>query len=565
MIPSSLMELTRRQVLAGAAVSMAMTIVGTETARAAVDGPEGLPAGVEAQRAIFENWDGTIRTPGLWTVTPRSSEELLAVANWAVASGWTLRPQGARHSWSPLTVDASASSRDRVLLLDMTRGFTHMEMTGTDLITGAGAMMDAVMPFLHRNGRGFANIPAPGDVTIGGVLAVGAHGTSIPARGETPAEGAVFGSLSNAVVAMEAVVWDGDKNAFVLAEIWRDDPRASALLVNLGRIVLTRVRLRTQKGQNWRCRNRSDIRSADLFAAPAEAGSRSLSALIDEAGRVGVIWYSFSEYPWVQRWDVTPRRPLLSRPTFSSYNYPFADRLPSAATSLIDDVVSGHESVVPLFGEIVSAATMTGLTATGARDMWGPAYHFQHFVRPTTLRVMAASHALVIPRARLQDVVHRFATHVRSLSASYAKRGRYPFNSCMEIRVTGVDDPTAVGIDGAQAPALSAAAPDPNHPDRDTVVWLDLLSIAGTRDTAPFFAAVERFLVEEFSTIGTLRPEWAKRFAHTDVGAWTDTDALHRRIPESLPGFAHAQEVFRDLDPHAVFTSTLLDALHLAS
>ena len=50
-------------------------------------------------------------------------------------------------------------------------------------------------------------MPAPGDITIGGALAIDAHGAALPANGETQVSGSTYGSLSNLVTSLTAVVW----------------------------------------------------------------------------------------------------------------------------------------------------------------------------------------------------------------------------------------------------------------------------------------------------------------------------------------------------------------------
>ena len=49
--------------------------------------------------------------------------------------------------------------------------------------------------------------PAPGDLTVGGVMATGAHGSAIPATGETPLPGQSYGSLSNLILSLTAAAW----------------------------------------------------------------------------------------------------------------------------------------------------------------------------------------------------------------------------------------------------------------------------------------------------------------------------------------------------------------------
>jgi len=110
---------------------------------------------------------------------------------------------------------------------------------------------------------------------------------------------------------------------------------------------------------------------------------------------------------------------------------------------------------------------------------------------------------------------------------------------------------------------LSPGAPHPDHPDFDTVVWLDVLTSAGTPGQGEFYAELESKLRGRLDPLGVLRPEWSKRFAHTAAGAWTNTDDFGQRIPASLPGFDKARRAFATYDPKGVFTSAMLTKLGL--
>ncbi|MCK4212250.1 hypothetical protein KJR58_24470, partial [Escherichia coli] len=55
---------------------------------------------------------------------------------------------------------------------------------------------------LERVKLGFVATPAPGDLTLGGVLAIDGHGTGIPAQGESRLPGQSYGSPSNSTVAV---------------------------------------------------------------------------------------------------------------------------------------------------------------------------------------------------------------------------------------------------------------------------------------------------------------------------------------------------------------------------
>lgn len=156
--------------------------VGPDSARAAAPVPPDLPTGTELFQRVYRNWSGEIGTDQLWTCTPRTPEEVPALADWARAHGWRLRAQGYRHTWAPLTVAAGTPEAARVLLLDTTRHLTAVTADSpTTVRAQTGATMEALLAHLADRGLGLTAVPAPGELTVGGVLAIGGHGTAVPA------------------------------------------------------------------------------------------------------------------------------------------------------------------------------------------------------------------------------------------------------------------------------------------------------------------------------------------------------------------------------------------------
>ena len=86
--------------------------------------------------------------------------------------------------------------------------------------------MEALLKQLEQVKLGFVATPAPGDLTLGGVLAIDGHGTGIPAQGENRLPGQSYGSLSNSIVALTAVVWDGAAGQYDAEDL---PPRRSGL------------------------------------------------------------------------------------------------------------------------------------------------------------------------------------------------------------------------------------------------------------------------------------------------------------------------------------------------
>lgn len=535
--------------------------VVTPTDAQAAGTPPGFPGTVSLYRNVFKNWDGTVVTDQLWTCKVTTPGQVEEIVNWAAGAAYRIRPRGYGHTWSPLVVAGGTSADAKVVVVDTT-GLAAMSMDDGDRVRlQAGAEMGQVMAYLSGQGRSLVGAPAPGDVTVGGVLAVNGHGTNLPAAGEQRPAGGTYGTLSNAVVELTAVVWDQAAGGYRLRTFQRTESEIAPLLAHVGRAFVTEVVLQTVANYNLRCRNTTLIPAKELFAAPEAAGSRSLSSLLDRRGRVGVIWYAMTKYPWVQTWQVTPTKPLFSSQRFAPFNYPFADQLPSEVVSLITKVTQGARSLTPTATDTMLHATRAGLVATGALDMWGEAKNFIHFVRPTTLLLSAGSHVVITSRAQVQRVVADFTTHYQGLIDAYKNRGLYPANNVCEIRVTGLDQPGDIGVEGAVTPSLSSALPVPGRPELDTAVWLDVLNLPGTPNTGEFFAELDAWFMALPSNLGVARPEWSKRFAHTAAGAWTDDHELQEGIPGQFPAWREALDMLDTLDPKGVFRAAFHDRL----
>ncbi|MFD7984353.1 cholesterol oxidase substrate-binding domain-containing protein [Kitasatospora indigofera] len=593
--------LTRRALIGasaglGGAAWLLRGTVGPESAGAAGTAPPGLPAGTEVYRRVYENWSGEIRTDQLWTCAPRTPQEVAALADWAHAQGWRLRAQGYRHTWAPLTVADRTDEAARVLLVDTSRHLTAISPDSADTVrVQTGATMESLLAHLAGRGLGVTACPAPGEVTVGGVLAIGGHGTAVPATGESPRPGHGYGSLSNQVTELTAVVRDEAAGRYVLRTFGRAEADSAAFLVHLGRAFLTEVVLRAGADQRLRCVSRLDIPADELFARPGTAGGpRTFASFVDHDGRAEAIWFAYTDRPWLKTWSLAPARPFAARQVDEPYNYPFTDNIPEPVARLAGQLVGGAWGTAPLFGQLqylvaklaltadltdillsggllrdlLSGDTLTHLLAGGLRsDLWGPSRTLLQYVRPSTLRMTANGYAVLARRADLQWVVSEFAAHYRSLLGQYQARGEFPVNGTVEIRVTGLDDPASCGVPGARPPLLSALRPRPDHPEWDTAVWLDILTLPGTPGLHRFCRDVEQFLLRTFDgTRAGLRVEWSKGWAYTEDAAWAEPEVLGRVVPDSLragggPGWDEAVAVLDRYDPHRVFGNPFLDAL----
>ncbi|MET9449925.1 cholesterol oxidase substrate-binding domain-containing protein [Streptomyces cinerochromogenes] len=562
-------SVNRRSLLRTAAALTAVPVlVAADPAVAAAELP-GFPRQVGLYRTAYRNWVGEITAQGLWACAPTGPEQVLAVVNWAWRHGWRVRARGCSHGWSPLTVTEGTTAADRVLLVDTTRHLTGLALeSATTVRAGAGVTLEALLTFLEGHGLGLTATPAPGDLSLGGALAIDAHGTAVPADGERPPPGSGYGSLSNRVLELTAVVWDADRGAYALRTFRRDEPDCAALLTHLGRAFVIEAVLRAGPDTTLRCVSRTDVPARELFAAPG-SGGRTLESFLRRSGRVEAIWFAFTEFPWLKEWTVAPVRPAGSRHVTSPYNYPFSDSLPEPVADLVGRLVAGAAwYLAPVLGAAQLQAARLGLAATASADLWGPSRNTLLYLRPTTLRVTANGYAVLTSRAGVQRVVHEFTAYYRRRLAAYAARGRFPVNGSVEIRVTGLDDPAATGVPGARTPLLSALRPSAEHPEWDTAVWLDVLTLPGTPHAEAFLSELEDFLLRRYDGrydggYALARVEWSKGWAYTADAAWSDERVLGTVVPGSFGTrvWERAVSTLDRLDPHHVFGNAFLDRL----
>src|SRR5205085_6195997 len=167
--------------------------------------------------------------------------------------------------------------------------------------------------------------PAPGNITVGGALAINAHGTAVP----TPPNDSFnipYGTLSNLILAFTAVVTDPTSptpNQYVVKSFQRGEGDAKAFLTHCGRAFLLDVTLQAVENYNLRCQSMMNIDAATLFAAPATPTGtpppNSVGAFLNQSGRIEVIWFPPlpskagdpvpTTYPWFKVWTVAAQQP----------------------------------------------------------------------------------------------------------------------------------------------------------------------------------------------------------------------------------------------------------------
>jgi FAD/FMN-containing dehydrogenase len=153
-------------------------------------------------------------------VPSENGDDVVAVCGWAASAGYKVRARGIMHIWSPITVVSSTPSDAKIMLIDATQYLTGIcpvtrpNGTNPQVTMQTGATMLQLLTYLEQQpgrrgsapGYSFPQVPAPGNLTVGGVLAIDAHGTAVPSPADSFA--ASYGFLSNQVLAFTAVVTD---------------------------------------------------------------------------------------------------------------------------------------------------------------------------------------------------------------------------------------------------------------------------------------------------------------------------------------------------------------------
>ncbi len=544
--------------------------VPAASADSTLPAPPGFPSGIPLYQQAFQNWSGEIVLDDAWTCAPQSESDVVTLANWAYPVGYQVRARGMMHNWSPLVIPVD-SSGTKLVLADTTQCLTNVTVNASGspatVTAQAGVTMDNLLHDLENYGLGITAHPAPGDITIGGVLAIDGHGTAFPAVGETRQAGHTYGSVSNLILALTAVVWDSGQGEYVLRTFERSDPAIQPLLTHLGRTFITEVTLQVGANTRLRCQSFVNVAASALFGAPGSS-SQTFASYVHEAGRVETIWFPFTQEPWLKVWTVSPQKPLFSRFVDQPYNYVFSDVIPQTLSSLIGDIIDGDVSVTPTFGQAELAIVDAGLPATLTSDIWGWAKDLLLYIKPSTLRVTANGYAVLTNSSNIQQVIYEFVTNYQNQVAAYQADGNYPMNGPVEIRVTGLDQPSDVQLTGALSPQLSALRPRPDQPNWDCAVWFDILTMPGTPTSDQFYRTIEQWMFANYTgTYAAVRPEWSKGWAYTSTAAWSDPVMLGTTIPNAYragqaagDNWDSALSALDTYDPYRVFSNPFLDS-----
>jgi Cholesterol oxidase, substrate-binding len=277
-------------------------------------------------------------------------------------------------------------------------------------------------------------------------------------------------------------------------------------LAHLGRAFLLDATLEVIDNYNMRCQSFVGISPNVLFQAPtpeSSNGHESLMTFLQTTGRAEVLWYPLSDKAWLKVWTVTKSKPHTSTAVKLPYNYPFSHNMSKFQGLFLKTVIQLWPSLTPRFSRMCTDVIAANLLRS-ASDLSGPSKNSFLYARETTTRLTMSGHAVHIRRLDIQAAVHDFTVKISALLKAYANNSRWPINGPVEIRVTGLDDPSTVVVGSgmaAQSPTASSLVFDnlcTKH-GWDVAVWFNVLTSPGTKASNEFYTELESCLQERFS------------------------------------------------------------------
>jgi len=534
--------------------------------------PPGFPPAIQYVTAEFQNWAWDIDIASATIAIPKNEDEVVQLVNAAAKVGFKIRAKGKGHNWSPLVIRNGANVSNTIFVDTVNLNSSSFNPNGGKPLAtfGTGITVgDATLFLEHQNngvagsapGFTFVNMTGPGDVSLGGALAIGAHGTSIDAPGADTQK--LGGSLSNLIVSFRAVVSDpAGSGAYIAREFLRTDPDAAAFLVHLGRAFITQVTMRVVPNYFLQVSNVYPRRKV-LFQAPGNnPDPNAIQSLVNKFGRVEVIWFPGTFFPWVKTWQQFQTAPgeLVGGP----YNYHFANSINDADNRAIRKILGDAAGLTPLFQFVALSTARDSKNGSEFTKMNGTSRNLLHYVEDTTMRVTSFGYAIQINRSQIQQTAFDFFNKFHELNTSYEAKLKYPINSGVEMRYTTLDKVDNLGVDATkvQPPLLSASTLcDNTRADLDTVFWLDILTIPGTNSSNDFFVELEAWVQQQWGAV--IRPEWSKGWAYTSAGPYTNTALIQNQIVGTYykNSFPLAKAILAKYDTANVYTNDFLATL----
>ena len=569
--------------------------------------PWDWPSSIEASRDMFQNFSTEIRAGDVLIAFPKTADECIRICAWARANKFKVRPCGTRYSWSPLVVDNNrATATKKVVIVDTTKymnAVTSVDVERKVFTMSSGALISTALNTLAQHGLSLSTTSGNGNMCLGGAFATATRGWACKPSAQhaaaTEVPGTVYGTMTNSVLSLKAVVWDGE--TFAVREFTRSNPEDALVFIAVGRMLVVEYTVRAVDDYNMRVVSTTDIPASIIFATPkgppgSPPPANSFADIVDRYGRISALFIPYTDAVWTRYGSYCPTAPPTSRVVTGPYNYPFQDSmlpwmnpiietilgvpneslLERIADAIEDPVTKGvrgllgnigaawtkvvnefksvtgieaaGESLTPHFAKLQAAAMAKGNEESNAQDLWGPS-RFQLMYAQSKVQVTSWAITIALKRCDMQLAAAMFFQVLQGKLAEYEKAKRYPVNLTVEFRASGLDDGEQVGV--LTSLPLSPLFHDPST-DYDAAVMIDVVTFPGTSCFGQFANEMMQELRQKLVGM-RLMGEWSKGFAYGSNGApWDDEEEL-RNIRQSLPLWNAVRDRFAQLDPDEMF------------
>jgi len=399
--------------------------------------------------ATWRNWMGNLTCAPRDRVAPRTADELARVVREAAAGGRRVRMAGTGHSWMPLvpTDDVLVSTRRLDRLVDV---------RGDTITVEAGMELRALLRHAARAGLTVTGASMLREVSVGGLVATGSHGT-----------GMRYGALCDHVEAAELIDGRGER-----VSLRRADARLRAARIGLGAAGCLHT-------LTFRFPRRFNVAIVEELP-PLDQAQRAMIRMARSHDFLSFYWGPTSDRAWIYRGDRTSARPDWS------LRARLAERLRERACrgaygAVVLSAMGEHPRITP-------AALRTGLdlVCVPHREVRTSA----HALHPLRVFPKLWDSAWAVP---LEAAEAAFAT-IRRRIGERAARGEYPVNIVVHARFVK-------GGDALLSPTLG----------RDCA-FIEMVTSVNAPGAQVFYSDIGGELMERFDAL----PHWGKKFHHLD-------------------------------------------------
>ncbi len=230
----------------------------------------------------WQNWSGAVTCRPVDIIYPTSVEEIVAALQAAGREGYTLRPVGSGHSFTPLAVTDA-----RLLSLDHFQGVESVDVGRGVAVVRGGTKLKALGAALRQQGVAQENLGDIDAQSIAGAISTGTHGTGL----RFPGLAAQTEALTLVTAGGEVVECSADHNP----ELFK------AAAISLGSLgIIARLALRVIPAFNMRYISRR---------ATLDHCLENLTRYQQEHRHFEFYWFPYSPYTQLKLLDETSDAP----------------------------------------------------------------------------------------------------------------------------------------------------------------------------------------------------------------------------------------------------------------